>query len=252
VDRLLIRRLQVRALRERLGPPGGVLGEQLVGGVRVRPVLPHLGDLPITNVEDQRAVVFKRPARPLGVALVEADRMLVVGDDVVDLNPEVAAGQLHDLAEEAEHGVDASVIAGQLATARGVPDDVGMVQLPQGVHVPSAEGVVAPPDEVLVGMAHGRPLAVAVETRTIATRKPHHKSWQLLSSLSDWALDATARQTRWSGTDTHPGRPRGRPEAQSTRFRSGALRLSACSARSTMRSMFCLVLPGPTLTTDPP
>jgi hypothetical protein len=29
--------------------------------------------------------------------------MLVVGDDVVDLNPEVAAGQLHGLAEEAEH-----------------------------------------------------------------------------------------------------------------------------------------------------
>jgi hypothetical protein len=40
-------------------------------------------------------------------------------------------------------------------------------------------------------------------------------------------------------------------EAESTRFRSGAFSFPACSARSTTRSMFYLVLPGPTLTVDP-
>jgi hypothetical protein len=35
---------------------------------------------------------------------------------------------------------------------------------------------------------------------------------------------------------------------KSTRFRSGALSLWTCSARSTTRSMFYLVLPAPTLT----
>ena len=39
--------------------------------------------------------------------------------------------------------------------------------------------------------------------------------------------------------------------AQSTRFQSGALSLCACSARSTTRSTFCLVLPARTLTVDP-
>jgi hypothetical protein len=43
--------------------------------------------------------------------------VLVIGDDVVDLNPEVATGQLYRPGEEAEHGVDALVIAGQLAAA---------------------------------------------------------------------------------------------------------------------------------------
>jgi hypothetical protein len=83
--------------------------------------------------------------------------VLVVGDHVVDLDPEGAAGQLHGPAEVAEDGVHALVVAGQLAAAGGVPDDVGVEQLAQGVHVAPAEGVIASPDEVLVGMPHGRP-----------------------------------------------------------------------------------------------
>ena len=93
----------------------------------------------------------------LGVGHMKPDRMLVVGDDVVDLDPEVAAGQLHGPAEVAEHRIHAPMVTGQLVTSRCVPDDVGVEQLPQGVHVASAEGVVALPDEVLVGMTHIAP-----------------------------------------------------------------------------------------------
>jgi hypothetical protein len=49
-------------------------------------------------VVDHRVVVLQRPTRPLGVGRVEADRVLVISDRVVDLDPEAAAGQLHGLA----------------------------------------------------------------------------------------------------------------------------------------------------------
>ena len=62
--------------------------------------------------------------------------MLVVGHNVVDLDLEVAAGQLHGLAEVAEHRVNTLVVAGQLSAAGSVPDDVRVEQLPQGLMSP--------------------------------------------------------------------------------------------------------------------
>ena len=61
---------------------------------------------------------------------------------------------------------------------------------------------------------------------------------------------AGAPRQRRVGRD--PGRRPGElRHCQSTRFRSGALSCSACSARSTTRSTFYLALPAPTLTADP-
>jgi hypothetical protein len=52
-----------------------------------------------------------------------------------------------------------------------------MEQLAQGIHVPPAEGVIPSPDEVLVRMAHGRPLVLAGSMRrTIASREAYNKS----------------------------------------------------------------------------
>jgi hypothetical protein len=68
-------------------------------------------------VEHQGVVVLQGPAFPFGVGDMQADRVLVIGVDVVDLDPEVATGQFHGLGEDAEHGVDALVVAGQLAAA---------------------------------------------------------------------------------------------------------------------------------------
>jgi hypothetical protein len=98
-------------------PAGRVLAEQLVGGVLVRPVLPDLGRSAVADVEHQGVVVLQCPARPFGVDRVEADGVLVVGDDVVDLDPKGAAGQLHGPAEVAEHRINALVVAGELAAA---------------------------------------------------------------------------------------------------------------------------------------
>jgi hypothetical protein len=144
-----------------LAGSAGSLGEQLIGGIRIRPVLPDLGHLAVTDLKDQNAVVLQRPAATLGRDLVQTHPVLVVGHDIVDLDPEAPTGQLHGPAEVAQDGVDALVVAGQLVAAGGVPDDLGIEQRSQGVHVAAAEGVVAPPDEVLVGMAHHRPLVPA-------------------------------------------------------------------------------------------
>ena len=102
--------------------------------------------------------------------------MLVVGDDVVDLHPEVAAGQLHGPTEVAEHRIHAPMVAGQLVTSRCVPDHVGVEQLPQGVGAASAEGIVALPDEILVGMPLSPLLLAVAMGRTITTGNPAHKS----------------------------------------------------------------------------
>jgi len=45
-------------------------------------------------VEHQRIVVVQRPAFPLGVDRMQADRVLVVGDDVVGRDREGATGQV--------------------------------------------------------------------------------------------------------------------------------------------------------------
>jgi hypothetical protein len=78
------------------------------------------------------------------------DGVLVVGHDVMQLGPEGPGRQLHGPAEEPQDRVSAAVVVGQRAAAREVPDDQGVEQLAEDVHVAAGEGVVAPADELLV------------------------------------------------------------------------------------------------------
>src|SRR3954471_15832087 len=128
--------------------------EQLVVGVEVVDELLHLGHPAVADREDQGAVVGDRPAVALGTDAVDADGTHVVGEDATHVDGEGAAGQLHAAGEVPDDRVDALVVAGELAAPGNVPDDVRVEQLPEGVHVTTAEGVIAAPDEVLVGMAH--------------------------------------------------------------------------------------------------
>jgi hypothetical protein len=78
--------------------------------------------------------------RPLALARgqMHPDAVPVVGHDVMQLGPEGPGRQLHSPAEEPQDRVDAAVVAGQRAAARELPDDLGVEQLAQGVHVPLA------------------------------------------------------------------------------------------------------------------
>ena len=91
------------------------------------------------------AVLVETLARPLSRLAGQDDGVLVVGQDVVELELEAAAGQLEDLAEERGDLGVALVVARQRAAARDVPDDVLVEDAEDGVEVPLGEGLVAPP-----------------------------------------------------------------------------------------------------------
>ena len=55
---------------------------------------PDLGHLVFTDVGDLDGVVFRPPAGPFGAGREQRDSVLVVGDDVVHLEVECAAGEL--------------------------------------------------------------------------------------------------------------------------------------------------------------
>jgi hypothetical protein len=60
-------------------------------------------------VEHQRVVVVQRPAFPLGVDRMQADRVLVVGDDVVDLEREGATLYASELEHNLTHARAAKI-----------------------------------------------------------------------------------------------------------------------------------------------
>ena len=80
--------------------------------------------------------IFQPPALALARGQMHPDTVQVIGHHVMRLGPEGPGRQLHGPAEEAQDRVDAAVVAGQRAPARKMPDDLGVEQLAQSVHVP--------------------------------------------------------------------------------------------------------------------
>src|SRR6266700_10902 len=152
------------------------LGEEFVIGILVLDVLPHLGDLAVADVEHQDLSILKGPAPALARSQVQADGVLVVGHDVVQLRPECAGRQLHRPAEERKDRVDAAVVARQRTPAREVPDDSRVEQLTQGLHVALREGVVPPANKILVRVCHRCPLS-STERPQPTTLSPTDKTW---------------------------------------------------------------------------
>lgn len=98
--------------------------QELVYSVRVTRVKPGLGHLPILEVVDAHAVVVERSPLALTGRLLQRDRVLLVGQNVVKLDPESPARELGKLAEEFEDLLFAPVVAGKLVAPSNVPDDV--------------------------------------------------------------------------------------------------------------------------------
>src|ERR671920_695072 len=80
------------------------------------------------------------------------------GHDVVDVDAEGAAAELHRLGEEAKDRVHAAVVTGELVAARHIPDGVLSHRLPEGVDVALGEGVKGAADKLLVGWAIAPPI----------------------------------------------------------------------------------------------
>jgi hypothetical protein len=82
------------------------------------------------------------------------DDPLARGEDVLDVDGERPAGQLHGPGEEAADLAVALVRTGQRAGSRHVPGDLGVQHLEDGGQVGAREGVVAAPDEFGVLSGH--------------------------------------------------------------------------------------------------
>src|SRR5207245_395109 len=75
-------------------------------------VLPRLGDAAALHVEDDDLRRLVRLAVALGRRAVEAGHVLVVADHVVDVDGDVAAGQLGELPVVLDGGLAAVLVAG--------------------------------------------------------------------------------------------------------------------------------------------
>ena len=82
------------------------------------------------------------------------DDPLTRGEDVLDVDGERPAGQLHGPGEEAADLAVALVRTGQRAGSRHVPGDLGVQHLEDGGQVGAREGVVAAPDDFGVLSGH--------------------------------------------------------------------------------------------------
>src|SRR5260370_30596856 len=84
---------------------------------------PDLGRFAVFGVDDMDKVELKLLARPFGADRGERDRVVVADQDVVQLWPDRATGQLSDLAEQPHHLRRACIVTGERARARRLPAD---------------------------------------------------------------------------------------------------------------------------------
>src|SRR6266496_2129036 len=106
-------------------------------------------------MEDQDTIVMERLSVPLPRGRRKGHGVLVVRQDVVKLDPERPPGELEDPREEAEHLVDAVVVARDGTLPRDVILHVCGEELgPECLHVPRRESVESLADQILVRMSH--------------------------------------------------------------------------------------------------
>src|SRR5262249_15881495 len=89
--------------------PSGV--EEFVKRLAVSGVIPELSGLPIPYVENVCACARKRPALTAGRDRYQCDGMLVIGNDVVEFDPQRAVGQIDESAKEGKDLVLAPVLS---------------------------------------------------------------------------------------------------------------------------------------------
>ena len=127
----------------RPGSAGGGSGPEVESRHWVGDGRPELGDLAVAVVADVRHRDLDRLAPAGGGQRGEHHGVLVVGEDVVDIQPECAAGFLRQAAEEAEYLIPAVIVAVERPTGLYVPDGVVGEQLGERRQVALGERFVA-------------------------------------------------------------------------------------------------------------
>ena len=124
-------------------PQAAGSGPEVQGGLWVGDRRPELSDLTVAVMGDVRHRDLDRLAPAGGGQRGQHHGVLVVGEDVVHVQPERAAGFLGDAAEEAEHLIPAVIVAAERPAALYVPDHVVGEQLGERRQVPLGERFVA-------------------------------------------------------------------------------------------------------------
>jgi hypothetical protein len=91
---------------------GALSGPELVGLVLVRALEPKLSGFAILHVPDMTRLFVERLAGSVSLCPDQRDGVLVIGQDVVDLDPVRPAGQFEDPSEKLLHLLMALVVAG--------------------------------------------------------------------------------------------------------------------------------------------
>src|SRR4029434_1286799 len=99
------------------------------------------------DMEDQHRWTASSAPVSFGVGAVQPDGMVVVGHHVMEGGPEGPARPLGEGPEEAEHLVEALVVARNGASARLMKDRRVGKQLSEGLHIGGVERLIASPDE---------------------------------------------------------------------------------------------------------
>src|SRR6202044_1742989 len=135
--------------------------EELVDGRLVFREGPELRGLAVRQVPDVDFPDRQLLPGPLTVRGHEHGAMGVVRQDVVDVEAEGPAAQLHQLHEEAHDLLMPVIVPGSLVGPPDMPGDVMGKQGEDRVYVTSPEGLIPAPEQILVGMRHC-PLLIVV------------------------------------------------------------------------------------------
>ena len=106
------------------GPPPALptllthLCQEFVDRVLILGELPGLSQPAVTDMAHEHSLVVEGSSLTLGTRHIDRDGMLIIGDDVVELDPEGAAGDPHRPGEEVEDRIHALVVTGNGIAAR--------------------------------------------------------------------------------------------------------------------------------------
>jgi len=108
---------------------------------------PGLGELAVPDMEYQHRWAVSTAPVSFGIRAVQPDGMLVVGHHVMQGGPEGPTRTLGECSEEAEHLVQALVVARDRAAARLMKDRRVGEQLSEGLHIGGVERLIAAADQ---------------------------------------------------------------------------------------------------------
>src|SRR5438105_239700 len=128
----------------------GCLCPELVPCVLIDSCAPELGGFAAAYVPDVDEILIECFGASFTGLMHEHDHVIVRGGEVVDFQPERAAGEFHELCEEAHHSLVTLVVTSDRRPPTDMPFDVVGEWLQDRRDVASLEGLIAALQQLLI------------------------------------------------------------------------------------------------------